>query len=164
MSAGVASTLRAEVEDFLYHEAALLDDWNVDDWVALWSDDARYIVPTNDNPNADPDNDLMYIYHDLKLLKGLAVRLKSVRAHREYPWSTTRHVISNVRAREEDDGTVSAQAGFMVWRFRNLDTDCYVGGYEYLLSRTEAGFKIRSKRVLLDAWRLAPMGAISIIL
>ncbi len=52
----------------------------------------------------------------------------------------------------------------MVWRFRNDDTDCYVGGYEYLLSRTDDGFKIRSKRVLLDAWRLAPMGAISIIL
>jgi p-cumate 2,3-dioxygenase subunit beta len=164
VSASVVSTLRAEVEDFLYHEAALLDEWNVDDWVDLWADDARYIVPTNDNPDGDPDNDLMYIYHDLKLLKGLAVRLKSVRAHREYPWSTTRHVISNVRAHEEDDDTISARAGFMVWRFRNADTDCYVGGYEYVLARTEDGLKIRTKRVLLDAWTLAPMGAISIIL
>jgi p-cumate 2,3-dioxygenase beta subunit len=98
------------------------------------------------------------------LLKGLAARLKSVRAHREYPWSTTRHVISNVRASAGDDDTVSAKAGFMVWRFRNADTDCYVGGYEYVLVRSDDGFKIRSKRVLLDAWTLAPMGAISIIL
>ena len=87
MSTSATTSLRAEVEDLLYLEAALLDRWDVDAWLELWMPDARYVVPTNDNPNADPENDLMYVNHDLKLLHGLAVRLKSVRAHREYPWS-----------------------------------------------------------------------------
>ena len=39
-------TLREEVEDFLFREAELLDDWLLDDWVALFTEDGRYIVPT----------------------------------------------------------------------------------------------------------------------
>ena len=87
---------RQEVEDLLYHEAALIDAWRMDEWVELWTEDAQYIVPTNDNPDADPERDLMYVNHDLRLLKGLVVRLNSVHAHREYPWSHTRHVVAGV--------------------------------------------------------------------
>ncbi len=164
MSATATVGLRAEVEDLLYLEAALLDRWDVDAWLELWMPDAHYVVPTNDNPNADPENDLMYVNHDLKLLHGLAVRLKSVRAHREYPWSKTRHLVSNVRVLGEENGDVLAEAGFCVWRFRMQDRDSYVGRYDYRLARTEAGLRIRHKRITLDAWTLAPMGAISIIL
>src|SRR5262249_42863699 len=39
---------RAEVEDFLYHEAALLDEWKLKEWEALLADDAAYYVPPND--------------------------------------------------------------------------------------------------------------------
>ena len=42
---------RQEVEDLLYHEAALIDAWRMDEWVELWTEDAQYIVPTNDNPD-----------------------------------------------------------------------------------------------------------------
>ena len=47
-------TLREQVEDFLFREAALLDDWRLDDWVALFTEDARYVVPTTDLPDGDP--------------------------------------------------------------------------------------------------------------
>jgi len=36
---------RSEIEDFLYHEAALLDDWQLPEWLALYTADARYEVP-----------------------------------------------------------------------------------------------------------------------
>jgi len=36
---------RGEVEDFLYLEAALLDDWQLPQWLALYTADARYEVP-----------------------------------------------------------------------------------------------------------------------
>ena len=36
---------RAEIEDFLYHEAALLDDWRLEDWLALYTDDAELQSP-----------------------------------------------------------------------------------------------------------------------
>jgi p-cumate 2,3-dioxygenase subunit beta len=162
---GPTEVTRSELEDLLYLEAALLDEWRVEDWLELWADDAEYIVPTNDNPNADPENDLMYINHDRRLLKGLAVRLMSVRAHREYPWSKTRHVVTNVRVLGEDDGgLVHGEAAFMVWRFRNQDRDCYVGRYDIRVRRTESGLELVRKWITLDAWTLAPYGAVSIIL
>jgi p-cumate 2,3-dioxygenase beta subunit len=41
-----ASTVtRAEVEDFLYYEAELLDAWRLDDWLGLLTDDASYYIP-----------------------------------------------------------------------------------------------------------------------
>ena len=90
-------TLREQVEDFLFREAALLDDWLLDDWVDLFTQDARYVVPTTDLPEGDPKRDLVFIDDDITRLRARAVRLNSRHAHREYPWSRTRRFISNVR-------------------------------------------------------------------
>ena len=43
---------RAEVEDFLYHEAALLDEWKLNEWQELLTDDAAYYVPPTTSPKA----------------------------------------------------------------------------------------------------------------
>jgi p-cumate 2,3-dioxygenase beta subunit len=156
---------RAEIEDLLYREAFLLDEWRMEEWLELWEEDAEYVVPTNDNPQADPDNDLMYINHDYRLLKGLVVRLMSVHAHREYPWSKTRHLVTNVRVLGEDgDGLVHGDAAFMVWRFRLKERDSYVGKYDWRVRRVGDELKLVGKWVTLDAWTLAPYGAVSIIL
>jgi p-cumate 2,3-dioxygenase beta subunit len=159
-----APATRAEIEDLLFLEAALLDEWRLDEWLALWTESAKYVIPTHDNPDADPERDLVYVNHDHRLLRGLITRLESTRAHREYPWSKTRHLVSNVRILEQSDGRVIAEAAFAVWRYRNDDRDCYVGRYDYELARLPEGLRISTKRVTLDAVTLAPMGAISIIL
>lgn len=77
--------LQYEVEQFLYKEAALLDEWRLDDWLTLFTDDARYVVPTTDLPEGDPQKDLVFIDDDRLRLQGRANRLKSRHAHREYP-------------------------------------------------------------------------------
>ena len=160
-----AKVSRGEVEDLLYLEAFLLDEWRMTEWLDLWTEEAEYIVPTNDNPGADPERDLMYINHDYRLLKGLVVRLMSVHAHREYPWSKTRHVVTNVRVLgEDDDGVVHADAAFTVWRFRNQDADSYIGHYDLRVRRVGSELRLCGKRITLDAWTLAPYGAISVVL
>ena len=70
-------TLRELVEDFLFKEAALLDEWRLDDWVDLFTEDARYVVPTTDLPDApgDPKRDLVFIDDDITRLRARAVRL-----------------------------------------------------------------------------------------
>jgi Ring hydroxylating beta subunit len=45
--------LRLAVEHFLFEEAAHLDNWRLDDWLALFTEDGRYVVPTTDLPNGD---------------------------------------------------------------------------------------------------------------
>ena len=63
---------RSDVEEFLYREAALLDRWQLDDWLALFSDDAIYHVPTvGTAPDVTPDNTLFYVADDrVRLASG----------------------------------------------------------------------------------------------
>ena len=89
MTAEDRSTLRERVENFLFMEAALLDDWKLDEWVNLFTDDARYVVPSTDMPEGDPGRDLVLIDDDIVRLRARASRLNSRFAHRENPRSRT---------------------------------------------------------------------------
>jgi len=51
-----------------------------------------------------------------------------------------------------------------VWRFRDKDRDCYVGRYDVRVRRDATGMKLVGKWITLDAWTLAPYGAVSIVL
>lgn len=155
--------LRGRVEDLLFHEADLLDSWQLDDWLTLFTPDARYVVPPMDHPEADPDRSLTLIDDSFDRMNGRVTRLKSRRAHREFPWSTTRRVVGNVRAWDED-GEVQARANFIVNRFRKEQVHTFVGQYRYVLLDTDDGLRIRRKVCVLDNERLSPHGTLSILL
>ena len=156
-------SLRQEVEDFLYAEATLLDEWRLDEWAALFTEDARYVVPTTDLPEGDPRQDLVFIDDDIVRLRARVKRLKSRHAHREYPSSRTRRFISNVRVKEAGDGSLAVTANTLVYRFRSGEGDPYVGHYEYRLKRVDGGFRISYRRAVLDHESLTGHGAVSII-
>ena len=155
---------RAEVEDLLYREAALLDAWRLDEWLTLFAEDGAYVIPSNDTPGGDPDRDLMIVDDDRERIAARVERLKSRHAHREYPASRTRHQVTNVIVEEADERGARISAGFTVWRFRNDRTDWYVGRYDYVLVRVGGSLRIRSKRATLDMTSLVPAGSVSIIL
>jgi len=161
---GFDAALRMEVEDFLYQEAALLDEWRLDDWLELFTDDTRYVVPTTDLPDGDPQQDLVFIDDDIIRLRARVVRLNSRHAHREYPWSRTRRFISNVRVTDVSGDEVSLTGSCLVYRVRMGQTDPYVARCYYKLLRTGGGWKIRYRRMELDLEALDSHGAVSIIL
>ena len=163
MTTANTPTLRELVEDFLFREAELLDDWRLDDWVALFTEDARYVVPTTDLPEGDPQRDLVFIDDDITRLRARAVRLNSRHAHREYPWSRTRRFVSNVRVAETGDGELSVTANVMVYRFRSGEGAPYVGSVHYTLRRDNGELKIAYRRAVLDLEALSWHGAVSII-
>jgi p-cumate 2,3-dioxygenase beta subunit len=151
---------RAEVEEFLYHEAALLDAWRLDEWLALLADDATYRVPSNDRPESDPKSALFTIADDIRRIRARVARLKDPHAHAESPRSRTRRLISNVRIVEHKPLTV--EANFVVYRFRgNEDVRQYVGRYRYVFT---PGMKIRSREAVLDPMELGALGTVSFIL
>ena len=156
-------TLRAQVEDFLYEEAALLDEWRLDEWADLFTEDARYVVPTTDLPEGDPAQDLVFIDDDIVRIRARVKRLNSRHAHREYPTSRTRRFISNVRVTQTGDGELAVSANALVYRFRSGEVAPYVGRYEYILKYVDGRFKIRHRRAVLDHESLTDHGAVSII-
>jgi p-cumate 2,3-dioxygenase beta subunit len=156
---------RAAVEDFLYHEAALLDDWDLDGWFDLLTEDAHYLIPPNEAPDGDPDTTLFIIADDIDRIRGRIKRLQSPDAHAEYPLSRTRRLITNVRILEQSGDEVTVTANFSVHRFRrNGKGGEYVGRYIYRLLTADTGFRIAERRVILDAEELGHLGAVSFIL
>jgi len=154
---------RAEVEEFLYQEAALLDAWRLDEWLALLTDDAVYQVPSNDRPDADPKQALFTIADDIHRIRARVQRLKDPHAHAEHPPSRTRRIISNVRIVEKTP--LRVEANFIVYRFRrNENVREYVGRYRYELRIQSNKLRIAKREAILDRMELASLGAVSFIL
>lgn len=157
---------RLEVESFLYHEAALLDAWALDDWFALFAEDGKYVVPSTDHLDGDPDLDLALINEDTDHLAGRIQRLKSTWAHIENPHSRTNHLVTNVRVLGDDGTELDVRAGFVIFRSRPNGTTVYSGTYRYRLRRTEeaVGFAIVEKFVALVETTLRDSGGVLSIL
>jgi p-cumate 2,3-dioxygenase beta subunit len=153
------------VQDLLFEEAAVIDSWDLDKWLDLYTEDAGYYVPSTDiDDNASPETSLFYIADDRRRMEERVIRIQKKTAHSEYPRSRVRHLVSNVRILGEEDGVLSVEAAFVVYRSKDGVTDVFMGRYDYNLVRSGNSFKIASKRCHMDLDGLRPQGRISIIL
>jgi p-cumate 2,3-dioxygenase beta subunit len=155
---------RAEVEDLLYKEAALLDQWQLEEWLELLSEDAIYQVPPTDVPEGDSRNTLFIIADDAVRIRSRVKQLLGKAAWAENPHSRTRRMISNVRVLGAEGENIAISANFAVHRMRYESVDTYIGHYEYKLVRKGSELKIRERRAILDNEALRPHGKISFIL
>jgi len=155
---------RAQIEDFLYAEAALLDEWRLQEWLELLTEDVTYSVPATDVPEGDAKSTLFIIADDALRVRSRVRQLLGKSAWAENPRSRTRRLISNVRIRGTDGDTIRVTANFAVYRMRMDQVDTYVGRYEYTLVQRDGGLKIRERKAILDLEALRPHGKVSIIL
>src|SRR5262245_320419 len=85
----------ARCERFLLHEARVLVEGKFDDWLALFTPDAWYWVPSE--PDQDnPHDTVSLIYDDRRLLETRVRRLASPRIYSQEPRSRTSRIVSNV--------------------------------------------------------------------
>lgn len=164
MVATVSQITRSDVEDFLYAEAALLDEWRLREWLALTTEDATYEVPSTDVPDGNPQDTLFIIADNADRLRMRVDQLLGKSAWAENPPSRTRRMISNVRIRSVEDDTLRVTANFVVYRMRSGHIDTYIGRYEYTLAHRDGELKIRHRKAILDLEALQPHGKVSIIL
>ena len=161
MSSNVrCSSLREAVEDFLYHEAELLDDRRFRDWLELFSDDAMYWMPVRQNrltgpgevaAELTPRGGNSYFEDDKEALRLRVERLYTDHAWAESPPSRTRHLINNIRIKEQAGDELEVHSDFLVYRTRlEHDRDLYVGGRIDRLRRVGKGFKIIHRTIILD--------------
>jgi len=155
---------RQEVEDLLYREAALLDEWRLDEWLEMLTDDAIYQVPCTGVPECAARNTLYIIADDALRIRSRVKQLLGKSAWAENPHSRTRRLITNVRIPGADGDGILVTANFAVHRMRYEIVDTYVGRYEYKLARFGNELKIRERIAILDNEALRPHGKISFIL
>ena len=156
--------LRGRIEDFLYLEADLLDDWRIEEWFALFAEGATYEVPpTGEGDDADPATSLFYIADDYVRLRERVVRLTKKEAHSEFPRSRQRHMISNVRITGMNAGVADVTCNFVTYRAKRGVVDTYYGKHLYRIDVNVEPFRIRSKRSVLSMDMLYP-GKLTIII
>jgi len=155
---------RTEIEDFLYREAMLLDEWRLDDWFALFEVGGRFEVPTTDYSGLDSTSAGYFVADDYDLIRARVKRLKSRMAHAENPHSRTHRMISNVVVLEQRDETAWISANFVIHRYRDGGSYTYVGRYEHILLVEEDGLRFRLRRAIPVMESLDPGARLSFIL
>jgi benzoate/toluate 1,2-dioxygenase beta subunit len=133
-------------EEFLYHEAALLDERRFEEWLSLYADDAVYWIPQGDEP--DPVHQVSIAYDDRRRLRERVLRLSSGFAFSQDPPSRTCHMVTNVRTHAAGDG-LEVTSALLVTEVRRNIQNVYAGRVEHRLVATEDTFLIRRKVVRL---------------
>lgn len=143
--------------DFVAHEAALLDERRLDEWLALFAEDGHYWVPLLGAAQADPFSHNSLAYEDRLLLQLRVERLKNPRAHSQHPASHSQHVLQPSRIAHEDADEVRLHTPFLYVEARGEDQILLSGTARHYLVRMPAGWRIREKRIdLLNATRALP--------
>jgi len=134
------------VEQFLYHEARLLDTQRYEAWLELFTEDATYWVPLEKD---QPDSlDTSSIIHDDKTLLDLRVKqARHPRAHARLPLARTVHQVSNVSFKEKTNGEVETHSTLVLVEFRNEKQRTWGALVEHRLRRNGDSWKIAHKRV-----------------
>ncbi len=139
---------RQQVEQFIYHEADLMDEHRYDEWLALWADDALYWVPSG-RDDIDPKREISLIYDDRVRLQVRITRLKSGFAHAQEPKSRMRRVVSNIVTQEVENGDVVVFSNFLLTELRRGKQDIFAGRTIHRLRPDNGSFRLASKKVLL---------------
>jgi benzoate/toluate 1,2-dioxygenase subunit beta len=139
---------RSRVENFLYREARLMDTHAYDEWLTLWTDDALYWVPSNDD-DIDPERHVSIVYENRAGLEDRIARLKSGAAYAQDPKSRLSRVISNVEIEQANSGELLVHSTFNLTALRRRRMEIFAGRSIYKLRRDGDSFKIAYKKVLL---------------
>ena len=128
-------------EQFLFHEAHLLDTQRYEEWLALFTEDATYWVPLEQNQK-DPHETSSLIYDDRTLLELRVKQFRHPRAHARAPLARTVHQVANVVVND-----LVVTSTLTVIEFRNEKQRLWAGLVEHQLRRERDSFRIARKRV-----------------
>ena len=150
---GVTATARTLLdrdtcEAFLVREARLLDEAQFHDWLALFTPDAWYWVPSQPN-QASPREMISLIYDDRKLLETRVRRLASPRMYSQEPRSRTSRIIGNVSLEESGKDVCTVRSKFVMVEYRREQQRLFAGTAMHRLIQTGGRIMIAWKRVNL---------------
>lgn len=147
------------VQEFLYHEAELLDRRRFRDWLELLADDFVYKMPARhtvywksiEEEFEDLQHGMMYFDEDKQSMSTRVYKLETNTAWAEVPPSRTRRLVTNVRVKSDDGNDITVESYFCVYKSRLEETeDTYIGERLDRLRRVGDSFQVVSRIVRLD--------------
>jgi 3-phenylpropionate/cinnamic acid dioxygenase small subunit len=148
-----------QIEEFLYHEADLLDDRQFEAWLDLLTDDIRYWMPMRRNVKFDDQEsentrelqDMNWFDEGKETLTQRVRQILTGVHWAEEPLSRVSHMVSNVRLLQATPEAVQVKCRFLIYRNRQQDeTDFFVGKREDTLRKIDGEWKIARRKVILD--------------
>ena len=147
---------RAAAEDFLYREARVLDENDLNAWRELLADDIIYWVPNN-RDDVEPERHISIVYNDRRSLEGRLWRVsESGINHSQDPPARTVRFISNVEVapgERETETIVHCNLLLHVYRAgmqrRDEVPQTHAARCRYVLRDEGGALKIAFKKVML---------------
>jgi 3-phenylpropionate/cinnamic acid dioxygenase small subunit len=148
-----------QIEEFLYHEAELLDARRFEEWLDLFTDDVRYWMPMRrnvkfgeqDRENTREGKEISWFDEGKETLIQRVRQLATGIHWAEEPLSRVCHLVSNVELLEVSDAQVRVKSRFLVYRNRLEDeTDFFVGKREDTLRKVDGEWKVARRTIILD--------------
>ena len=156
-------TLKERVEDFLSYEGELLDERRFDEWLELFTEDARYWMPLARNVEhtnlvaeySREQQDAAWFDEDKKTLLQRVMQLKGGDHWAEEPFSRTTHVTTNIRIESATETELTVKSRFIVYvNRREGEVRLFVGKRVDVLRPADGGFQIAKRSIFLDQSKL----------
>jgi 3-phenylpropionate/cinnamic acid dioxygenase small subunit len=144
--------------DFLIEEAQLLDADQLDEWMALLTDDIFYSMPTRQTlarkSGRGFDAKMAFFYENMDSLRFRIRRLMhSENAYAEDPPSRVRRLITNVRVHETaraDELLATSSVLALRNRGSSATYELLCASREDVLRRADAGFRIAQRTIYVE--------------
>lgn len=166
----VTAQLQFDVEQFYYREARLLDNRQLQQWLALLTQDIQYSMPSRINVAVDNrqrgNESMLSLEHELEDSEGDGCPLReenifhlSIRVERAYkinswaenPPPRTRRIIGNLEITEASESTITVLSNFILHYSRPSSPNfTYTGQRRDVLRVTESGYQIAKREVVMD--------------
>jgi 3-phenylpropionate/cinnamic acid dioxygenase small subunit len=160
-----ALSLKADIEEFLFTEAELLDARRFTDWLDLLAEDLVYFMPLRRNvpagDHAEHENTkfgqaMNWFDEDKWTLAKRVEQILTGYHVAEEPLSRVTHMVSNVQLSgvvpaEGEPREVTAHSRFLIYQNRvETETYLFVGRRIDRLRKTGAAWKLARREILLE--------------
>src|SRR6266487_2231748 len=156
--------LKQQIEEFLYHEAELLDERRFNEWLDLLTEDVRYWMPMRRNVKfgelerefTREGQDINWFDEGKETLTQRVQQILTGVHWAEEPLSRICHMVSNMQILHVtpsvlEPAEVTVKCRFLIYRNRvETETDLLVGKREDVLQRVHGEWHIRQRKVVLD--------------
>jgi 3-phenylpropionate/cinnamic acid dioxygenase small subunit len=137
------------IQQFLFHEARLLDERKLDDWLNLWTPEGRYWAPRKQGQE-NPFDHVSLFWEDAMLREVRVRRVNHERNWSQQPHTYGSRLVGNVMVDGVDSaGRVIVRSSLQLTEYRTEARQLGATVFHKLVATESGGWSIYLKRVNL---------------
>jgi 3-phenylpropionate/cinnamic acid dioxygenase small subunit len=150
--------VQIQIEQFLFHEARLLEEHRLDEWLDLLADDVSYVMPIEeavekrpDGSSSMPPSGFALFDDDKSSLTVRTRRLQSTLTPAETPPALVQRLITNIQAASTDKPNhYDVRSNFLIYQERRgRHANTFIGNRSDVLRRANGSFQIVRREIHL---------------